>query len=567
MPFLLLFSVCGSAALRKEASEHEEELNRHENALAQVRRALTPREGTTVGEALSKVELPVEGGHTAELAVAHGVDPAGNYLFLLKTLAEAIRNKDYPQARRIVNNALPPTLKRLQNPLTEIKEKLAAVLRRLKGQAPLTPAGLVRTYEPLTTERTSKFFRLTKEQYATPVGQILGQADQLLVDGKLDEAFELYLKVQKAMDDFGDHSLFPEVAERLSLRGQTMTAAGRQTSGRAARLDVATKMREPIDPKLREAIPNPRPLRDGNRSLKYHELVFNKVAYFFKSLRGDELLDEGLTESVVSRVGIKLEMNVVALEVTKLTDGATDLANEPLTTGILSRFIEGRRAVVDLTLPELMAVKNEYAALRVFRLWVGDPDGHLANYVIGPDGRLYAIDFGKAQISGSRQIKLPLRGQSAGWVAGGENGTEAIYLQECMNTFREIGEGLEEVTRQGLREHSLTAPYTWGNQFDEFLGYAEMDKTVQKIKGLCDHPTALQEVVTDGYRLAGRNIKDKEVIKAIKDTVDTLKARSKALKKVLENRYLKGPGPTSFLFPSPQRWRSPAREWDITLAA
>ena len=54
--------------------------------------------------------------------------------------------------------------------------------------------------------------------------------------------------------------------------------------------------------------------------------------------------------------------------------------------GILLRYIEGTKSMGALTEPEIYAMKEDLAKMRVFRLWLADTDPHMGNFLVAANG-------------------------------------------------------------------------------------------------------------------------------------------------------------------------------------
>jgi hypothetical protein len=134
--------------------------------------------------------------------------------------------------------------------------------------------------------------------------------------------------------------------------------------------------------------------------------------------------------------------------------------------GFLVRAAEGVE-LLKFTEATLLALKEDYAKLRVFRLWLGDSDGHLGNFLLTAEGQLLPIDFDWASLKKDGflgQFRRP-------------NANQKEFLKDVLDvpTF--------------IREKAANNPsaplYTWLGRIDGMLSYDEMGRTVAAIKELC----------------------------------------------------------------------------------
>jgi hypothetical protein len=189
--------------------------------------------------------------------------------------------------------------------------------------------------------------------------------------------------------------------------------------------------------------------------------------------------------------------------------------------GVLMRFAEGKELNA-LCEPQILALKDEMARLRAFRLWLGDCDGHMGNYRFLADGHLAPIDFGYAQLSDV----LALRQMG---------NTNPKSQEELLTQALNFAGWLDTAAQKGARVTPVQmASYKWVDRIDATLNYDDMEKTVEAIQGLCsrnggdDLKALLRQAHPPG---------------AAPETIDeafkVLTERAKVLDKVLQTRFQK----------------------------
>jgi len=193
--------------------------------------------------------------------------------------------------------------------------------------------------------------------------------------------------------------------------------------------------------------------------------------------------------------------------------------------GILVRYIEGTKSMGALTEPEIYAMKEDLAMMRVFRLWLADTDPHMGNFLVAANGEIFPIDFGFANLT--RRLS---------------------FRQLPKDTFNSQKEMLENALafRNLVDKHYPKDPsavlYRWIDRIDGMLNYDDMEKTVEGIKSLCtqNNGKGLRDILE-------RNLPPEEV----QEMLDVLVERAHLLEGVLKTRFTQFKR-VSFLYP----WKS-----------
>lgn len=143
-------------------------------------------------------------------------------------------------------------------------------------------------------------------------------------------------------------------------------------------------------------------------------------------------------------------------------------------TGVLMRFMENEAELMSLKEAALLQVKKDYAFQRVFRIWMGDTDGHLRNVVSLGRGKVGALDFGYGQV-GERLVMH-------------QNGHQVF---NDPRQFMENALFYPQVVWGINFDHALPKTrasaklYGWINRMDDWLSYSDLEEAVTLIKGVC----------------------------------------------------------------------------------
>jgi hypothetical protein len=183
--------------------------------------------------------------------------------------------------------------------------------------------------------------------------------------------------------------------------------------------------------------------------------------------------------------------------------------------GIVYHFAEGTE-VGKLTEPEILAMKDELAPLRAFRLWLCDTDGHMRNFMMSPNGHPFPIDFGYAHMR--RELSHPQCNNCS------HAGNQKEFMEDALN-FKTM---LEKAGYPGD-----TSLYGWVERVDGMLSYDDMEKMVDKIKSVCEKKSELRAMLEKAFA------PDAAPPGLIDEAVETLVARGEVLEEVLKKKFKK----------------------------
>jgi len=205
---------------------------------------------------------------------------------------------------------------------------------------------------------------------------------------------------------------------------------------------------------------------------------------------------------------------------------AFDLNGNPIglkaVNAIVYRFAEGVE-VGTLTEPQILALKDQLAALRAFRLWLCDTDGHMRNFKLSSIGDVTPLDFGWAHLRKERYLPQIDHPESV----RGENQKQLMQDALKFNTLvqRAADRGLIEMD-EGQR-----ALYNWIDRIDGMLSYDDMAPMVDRIKALCANRAELEKAIRRGFG-TGPAPDD-----FVKEAADVLVERGEVLDTVLKGRF------------------------------
>jgi hypothetical protein len=148
--------------------------------------------------------------------------------------------------------------------------------------------------------------------------------------------------------------------------------------------------------------------------------------------------------------------------------------------GILSRFVK-KREFWELTEPEIFALIQDYARIRLLNAFLGNTDGHMRN-IWSASGHATPSDFGLAQIFAN---------------SNAEYGGRFPLVQ--------FGETTHEIKNAyGLLHLALELPltvrvpmYSWLQKFENALRYEHMEPVVKAITSLCSDKEKLRKLARD----------------------------------------------------------------------
>ena len=197
-------------------------------------------------------------------------------------------------------------------------------------------------------------------------------------------------------------------------------------------------------------------------------------------------------DSTASELADALGINTFA---TKLNQGQRN----PL---LVSRGVDVGAKFSDLNDGEMLAYLDEYAEQRVFRTWLGDPDGHANNIMLSKDGDLLPFDFDRAHI-GDEQAHTLYIGHS---YTGDE---QALMRGSVLWSHGSIGDeavdaALDRVYKAKNGKSFRLSRDTEGKIYsamarvEQMMSYKRLKKTVDKIKALTEDGRQLEELLEKG---------------------------------------------------------------------
>lgn len=204
-----------------------------------------------------------------------------------------------------------------------------------------------------------------------------------------------------------------------------------------------------------------------------------------------------------------------------ITEATTERVN-----GILVRYAKGKE-LSELCEAHVLALKDEVARLRAFRLWFGDCDGHMGNFLFLDDAHLVPIDFGLAQLRSSLNFRqLDIRG-----VLKAKIGNQEELMMEMLKFSSWVGKAAEAGKR--ITDKQMAA-CKWVDRIDAMLNYDDMEATVNAIKELCNRNEG-----ADLKALLRQALPEGAMPEMIDEAFQVLKERSDVLEKVLRTRFTK----------------------------
>ncbi len=386
---------------------------------------------------------------------------------------------------------------------------------------------------------------IPKEYPRGNIGLYVRYGDEAVLKGKLDEALDLYRQADylargraPAKDQLLIESRLGFIAEArshselLGILRRGETAAARPAT---AALSV-TEAKSVV-----ERIKSGELVIEANQNSSMNPVFFVRDAtgakdmkYVFKHIVDEEDLAGEIFGSLAAR---RLNLNAAGAQRASHTEfkvrrlikeGNVEREVEETLRGVLVRAIEGQE-LWKLTEAEVLALKGEYAKLRVFRAWLGDTDGHLRNLFLDAEGGLFGIDFGFTHLMADASKHRHYAGMTAK--------TPEQFLAEAIEMPRIV---LQNTRQSANEKHAL---YAWIGHMDEYLSYEEMAGTVKGIRELCDDRggETLKEMLRESMKGMPENRVD-EAFKVLKDRADELED-------VLRWKF-PGPRPgTALLFP------------------
>ena len=195
-------------------------------------------------------------------------------------------------------------------------------------------------------------------------------------------------------------------------------------------------------------------------------------------------------------------------------------------TGVLMRFMENEAELMSLKEAALLQFKKDYAFQRVFRIWMGDTDGHLRNVVSLGKGKVGALDFGYGQV-GERLVMH-------------QNGHLLFHdpreFMENALYYPQLAWGIT-FDHAEAKTRASAKLYGWINRMDDWASYADMEEAVTLIKGVCQKGRE-QELADLLLRTGLKETEAKAAIKTLSERgVAHPRTGESALESVLRMRF------------------------------
>jgi len=414
-------------------------------------------------------------GHVSSVSdtVEEGLDRA------FAGVVRALRKGDLEEARRALDSAK-GFMERMQSRVDDLKIKLDEakdLLRRAQeraNQAIRPPKTSHRPLQSLNDEGVPPRFAFD-EYYAhqsSGIGRNLELADEAFQKGDLARAARKYRSARRWAHKHGEEDLVKLIDKRLALSGGAEEAAAILARMQKRTLPITAD--EPIPDgevkSLIEALHGGRRIKEfsGGRNPIFEITDHKGRRYILKQISDPDELNAELAASALAReLGIKtpaarrVRMGKVKAVV---EENGQKVTRKITAEGVLYRHIDGEK-VGNLTEPVAAAMKAEYARQRVLRAWLADPDIQFNNLLLGGDARLWALDFGRGNLTRKQLMKLSRNPE-----------VPELSPQEYLDFILSIPH------RPNYRNHH--AQYAWMARMDEMIHYSEMMDTIQAIHKL-----------------------------------------------------------------------------------
>ncbi|MCJ7682025.1 MAG: hypothetical protein MUP70_14960 [Candidatus Aminicenantes bacterium] len=450
--------------------------------------------------------------------------------------AEEIRKGNYDKAARAIGFSKAMQA-RVQSNMDLILEKINKVKTFLGSHLSSPNIRPQRELKKIHESDLPELFVRENMYPPTPSGAHLLAGDEAFRRGKLDEALEQYHKARYAGLDAKPGSQLDQagldlIDDRMALVSNT------RKSARILKNWQDTTPPLPAD----RAIPEDRVgtlVRQIEADDKVTEItgsantVFRIVHenadgttehYIFKAISKDDAADAAVTETICATLAEAAGLRAPAVrrldaaEIQRLKSRFPNIKE-----GLVSRAVDGTD-LTEVTEPIVTAMKAQYAQQRVFRAWIGDPDGHLRNQLLAGDGRLWQIDFELGNLTDRRikQLDVILPNERSFVAQAVDFPKGSAGLTPDLNFSREYRQALD----RELGDHPL---YQWMNRMDDMIHYNEMEETIE----------AIGKLVNDkgGIRLKAR-LRDASLPESEVDTIYTiLKERQEHLEDIFKERF------------------------------
>lgn len=150
-----------------------------------------------------------------------------------------------------------------------------------------------------------------------------------------------------------------------------------------------------------EVLSNPdlwEPLGAGEKGAIGNVYFLKGNKKFMVKSMGEEGMSDAENSIVHAALAAALELDTPGIEVRVLINEQTGLIDKVY---YVMRRVEGTR-LDKKTAAEIFLVRDQLAKHRALAQWINDYDRKIDNYFITPDGRVYALDAGCADVTGAR---------------------------------------------------------------------------------------------------------------------------------------------------------------------
>ena len=379
-------------------------------------------------------------------------------------------------------------------------------------------------------------------QYTGDSGSVIRQADEALLNNKLDEALELYQDAQRLELELGATN----TARLAYLQEKVGVILNAQQSRRL--FELARTVAPETEAMLPILEDEAEWVLEQFRKGHYTQISGGANPLF-------EVKDESGRRLLVKKLGslddleAEVAVPVLAKELGLNTPAARGLrqpdikvtyqeniggrmltqSDQPLEYAIIMRPVDDFIELGAMHEFDLLAVKSDYAAQRTLKAWVADSDGHMRNVLFDRQGRMWIIDHDMGNVTSSTLRQAG----SIPYTNDPKNLIEATVTFPQGKIPESADEVLAEFWRARYGPQMVKHPlYGRMSRFDQLIHYQDMAPTVEKIQSL--NMSTIQDKLMEAGFSEGR-------AKAI---VRELEKRRSALEPALNSeRLFGGPGP------------------------
>lgn len=384
--------------------------------------------------------------------------------------------------------------------------------------------------------RPAVFYR--EDLYLLPSGLKIANGDSTLRAGEYDSAIAKYESAQKELfEDYRQTAKRTREQAKLKeeliknwgiLNHRIMIARGARDYVNSlnpnANFDNAFVNKAQVDTALL-----------AQKNGETIELAEKKSTFPLTYTKDFEFLIKDLEKSDNSEDEVSIEVAVASLAA-KLGFRAPQAAAIKQSPFLVSRFLYPSEEAFELKEHQLLAFREAYARQRVFRIWIGDFDGHLRNFLKGPDDRLWMIDFDNANLEGTTFRKIRTTFPTT------EAFLEAVirYPHGNLPDTTEGSDFRDQLNKifSKWQADGAVGNYIWQARMDRMVRYRDMQETVEKIQAFA-RSEALDEVFKEidyGPKSSIDNLfKGEHSGLSRKLAVQSLRERAELLDNLLEN--------------------------------